>query len=108
MQALAERLETYQCEYDSCGLDVRVSDGRMIIYFGMQIDYGDAYGAFGEEVFEGLADLFAAARDELLAGDLSVAWALFQTYGYGEDDGPEPVKPLSPSGNTLLGIITTH
>lgn len=75
----------------------------------MQLDYGAAYGAFGEDVFEGLAELFEAARDEVLAGDLSVAWAMYQTYcGYVEDGEPQAVEPLSASGSTLLNVITTH
>lgn len=51
----------------------------MILYFGMQLDYSAAYGAFGEDPFEGLADLFSDVRDELLAGDLSAAWAMAET-----------------------------
>jgi hypothetical protein len=106
---LEAHLAAYQCEYDACGLDVRESDGRMILYLGMQLDYDAAYDAFGKNMFKGLATLFASARAELLAGDVSVAWAVYQTYGDGvEDDEPEPVEPMSPSASTLLDVITAY
>jgi hypothetical protein len=106
--ALMERLETYGCESDGNGLAVRVVGERMIVYFGMQMDYGAAYDAFGEDPFEGLADLFEAVRDELLSGDMSVAWAMYQTYGYDEEDGPKPVESLSKSARTLLSIMENY
>ncbi len=105
---LMDRLETYRCESDGNGLDVRVVGERMSVYFGMQMDYGAAYDAFGEDPFEGLSDLFEAVRDELLAGDLSAARAMYQAYSYDEQDGPEPVKPLSPSARTLLDIMESY
>jgi hypothetical protein len=106
--ALAERLGPYQCEADGNGLDVRVIGERMIVYFGMQMDYGALYDAFGEDTFEGLSDLFEAVRAELLSGDISAAWAMYQTYGHDEEGGPEPVKPLSPSARTLLDIMESY
>jgi hypothetical protein len=108
--ALGERLAAYQCESDGNGLYVRVVGERMIVSFGMQIDYGGAYGALGEDPFEGLADLFEVVRDELLAGDLSAAWATYRIYGYDDDDdqGPEPVEPLSPSARTLASIMERY
>lgn len=106
---LLERLETYQIKYGACGFDVRVVDGRMILYFGMQLDYGMAYNVLGKDAFAGLADLFQTARDELLAGDLSVVWALFRRYGYDDpEEGPPPVEPLSDAGDTLLKVITIY
>lgn len=103
------RLGAYECEYDSCGFHAQEIDGRMILYFGMQLDYGAAYGIFGEDMFEGLARLFTTARDELLAGDLSVVWAVFEMYcGGAEDEDIEPVEPLSPSGETLAQIMIGH
>lgn len=104
--ALAKRLEPYQCESDGNGLDIRVIGERMLLSLGMQMDYGAAYDAFGEDPFEGLADLFEAVRDELLAGDVSAAWAVYQTYGGHDEDGePEPVESLSKSARTLLSIM---
>ena len=95
--ALVERLQPYLCESDGSGLYVRVVDERLLVSFGMHLDYGAAYGAFGEDPFEGLSDLFETVRDELLAGDLSAAWATYQTYGDDEEEEPEPVEPLSPA-----------
>jgi hypothetical protein len=95
------------------GFDLRVVGERMILYFGMQLDYSAVYDAFGEDVFEGLADLFEAVRNELLAGDLSAVRATYQTYGdYGEGE-PEPVRmstsePLSKSGEKLLNIMENY
>lgn len=104
--ALAKRLEPYQCESDGNGLDIRVIGERMLLSLGMQMDYGAAYDAFGEDPFEGLADLFEAVREELLAGDVSAAWAVYQTYGGHDEDGePEPVESLSKSARTLLSIM---
>jgi len=107
--ALMERLKPYLCESDGRGLYVRVVGDRMIVSLGMHMDYSAAYGAFGEDPFEGLADLFERVRDELLSGDLSAAWATYQTYGgYDEDDGPEPAEPLSRSASTLLSIMANY
>jgi len=106
--SLAERLQQYECESDANGFDLRVVGERMILYFGMQLDYSAVYNAFGEDVFEGLADLFEAAREELLAGDLSVVWATYKTYGGYEEGGPKPVEPLSKSGEKLLSIVQIY
>ncbi len=106
--ALLKRLQQYECESDSNGFDVRVVGERMILYFGMQLDYSAVYDMSGEDPFEGLADLFEAVRDELLAGDLSAVWAMYKTYGGYADIGPEPVKPLSASGRTLLNIMENY
>jgi hypothetical protein len=106
--ALLERLGQYECDSDGNGFGVRVVGERMILYFGMQLDYGETYDAFGEDVFEGLADLFGTVREELLAGDLSAAWAMYRTYGGYADVEPEPVKPLSASGRTLLNIMENY
>lgn len=76
---LMERLSQYECESDSNGFSASVVGDRMVLYFGMQLDYGAAYDAFGEDPFEGLADLFEGARDELLAGDLSMMRAMYET-----------------------------
>jgi hypothetical protein len=105
---LAERLHPYLCESDSNGLYLRLVGERLVLSFGMQMDYGAAYGAFGEDPFEGLSDLFETIRDELLAGDLSAAWATHQVYGDDEDEGPEPVEPLSASGRTLSNIMERY
>jgi hypothetical protein len=106
--ALLERLLPYTCDSDGNGFDVRLVRERMILYFGMQLDYSAAYSAFGEDPFEGLADLFEAVRDELLAGDLSAPWAMHRTYGGYEDAEPEPVLPLSDSGHTLLNVMESY
>jgi len=106
--ALLECLRQYECESDGNGFDVRVAGDRMILYFGMQLDYGAAYDAFGEDAFEGLADLLEAVRKELLAGDVSAPWAMFQTYGGYGDIEPEPVEPLSENAGTLLNIMESY
>jgi hypothetical protein len=105
---LLDRLQMYQCESDGNGFDVHTLGERMILYFGMQLDYSDVYGAFGEDVFEGLAELFETVREELLEGDLSAVWAMYETYGGYEDDEPDPVEPLSASGKTLLDIVERY
>lgn len=106
--SLAERLPQYECDSDGNGFSWRVVGEQMILYFGMQLDYGAAYGAFGEDPFEGLADLFEAVRAELLAGDLSAVWAMYRTYGGYEDAEPEPIEPLSASAGTLLNIMECY
>jgi len=106
--SLIERLAQYECDSDGNGFDVRAVGKRMILYFGMQLDYGAAYGEFGEDPFEGLADLFEQVRDELLAGDLSAVWAMYETYGGYDDVEPEPVEPLSASAGTLLDIMENY
>lgn len=103
--ALLERLQPYGCESDSNGFNVRVLGERMILYFGMQMDYGSVYDEWGQSTFRGLSRLFATVRDELLQGDLSAVWAVYETYGGYEDVEPESVEPLSASGETLLNIM---
>jgi hypothetical protein len=105
---LAGRLGQYECESDSNGFSLDVVGDRMILYFGMQMDYGAAYDTFGEDAFEGLADLFEKVREELLAGDLSAAWVMFETYGGHEDEEADPVEPLSASAETLLSVMENY
>ena len=105
---LLEQLAQYECDSDGNGSSSDVVGERMILYFGMQLDYGAAYDAFGENPFRGLADLFKKVRDELLAGDLSAAWAMYETYGGGENGEPEPVEPLSDSAQTLLDVMESY
>lgn len=105
---LLDRLEPYQCESDGNGFSTTITNERLILYFGMQLDYGATYDAFGEDLFEGLSGLFETVRKELLAGNLSAAWAMYKIYGgYGEI-APDPVEPLSPSGRTLLQIMENY
>jgi hypothetical protein len=106
--ALEERLQPYLCESDGNGLDTRVVDDRLLVSFGMQMNYDAAYGTFGEDPFEGLSDLFEKIRDELLAGDLSAAWVTYETYGDDEEDEPEPVEPLSASAGTLSELMERY
>lgn len=106
--ALAERLQQYECESDGNGFSLKVAGERMILYFGMQLDYGAAHDELGEDPFEGLADLFRDLRDELLAGDLSAAWAMAETYGGYEDNEMEPAEPLSASAKTLLNVMENY
>ena len=106
--ALLERLGQYECDSDGNGFGVRVVGERMILGFGMQLDYGAVYDMSGEDPFEGLADLFETVREELLSGDLSAAWAMYQTYGGYPDVEPEPVEPLSSSGRSLLNIMESY
>lgn len=103
--ALMGRLQVYECQSDGNGFNASTVSERMILYFGMQLDYGAAYGEFGEDPFEGLADLFATVRDELLQGDLSAVWAVYETYCGGGDNDAEPITPFSPSGKILLSIM---
>jgi hypothetical protein len=77
--ALMQRLHQYECDSDGNGFGASVVGDRMILYFGMQLDYGAAYDTFGEDPFEGLADLFEDVRDELLAGDLTALSASAET-----------------------------
>jgi hypothetical protein len=106
--ALLERLLPYECDSDGNGFDVHTVGERTILHFGMQLDYSAAYSAFGEDPFEGLADLFEAVRGNLLAGDLSAVWAMYKTYGAYEDAEPEPVEPLSESAHTLLHVMECY
>lgn len=106
--ALLQRLSPYECESNGNGFEVRQVGERMLLYFGMQLDYGQAYEEFGEDVFEGLAELFETVRGELLAGDLSAAWAMYETYGGYAEVEADPVKPLSASGQTLLNIMENY
>jgi hypothetical protein len=106
--SLADRLRQYECDSDGNGFSLKVTGERMILYFGIQLDYGAAYDAFGEDPFEGLADLFEKVRDELLAGDVSAVWAMVEIYGRYEDSEPEPVEPLSASAETLLNVMETY
>jgi hypothetical protein len=106
--ALLERLQPYECESDSNGFNVRLVNERLILYFGMQLDYGSVYGEWGEDTFEGLADLFATVRDELRQGDLSAVWAVYETYCSGGDNDAEQSEPLSPSGKTLSNIMENY
>lgn len=105
---LLARLEPYQCEYDGNGFDTRIVGERIVLYFGMQLDYSATYDEFGESLFKGLADLFETVREELLAGDLSAVWAMYETYGGYEDTEAEPVEPLSASGDALFGIMEKY
>ncbi|MBU0493172.1 MAG: hypothetical protein KKA73_05410 [Chloroflexi bacterium] len=105
---LQARLEPYQCESDGNGFAVDAVGERLLLYFGMQLDYNAAYSEFGEDAFEGLADLFKDVRDELLAGDLSAAWATYQTYGEYDDEESEPAAPLSASAKTLLNVMENY
>jgi hypothetical protein len=107
---LEERLQSYTCESDSNGFSVQVVGDRMILYFGMQLDYGAVYDAWGQSTFRGLAKLFGTVRDELLAGDLSAVWVMYNTYCGGDivDEEPEEVKPLSKSAKTLLDIMESY
>ncbi|MCP4536723.1 MAG: hypothetical protein GY832_06215 [Chloroflexi bacterium] len=105
---LMEQLPQYDCDADGNGFSVRTVSERMILYFGMQLDYGAMYDKFGEDAFEGLADLFEQVRDELLAGDLSAVWATYKTYGGYDDSEPEPVEPLSASAGTLLNVMERY
>ena len=106
--ALAKRLEPYHCEYNGNGLDIRVVGERMVLSFGMQLDYNAAYDALGSNPFKGLAKLFQDVRDELLGGDLSAPWAMYETYGDDEKDGPELDEPWSASASTLLDIMESN
>lgn len=102
---LLEQVQAYECDSDGNGFGTRKIGERMILYFGMQLDYGAAYDEFGEDPFEGLAELFEGVRDELLAGDLSAVWVTYETYGGYADVEPEPIEPLSPSAKTLLNLM---
>lgn len=103
-----ERLQLYTCESDSNGFDISVVGESMILDFGMQLGYGAAYGEFGEEPFEGLANLIERVREELQAGDLSAPWAMYSIYGGDDDHEPDPIEPLSASGETLLRIMERY
>lgn len=105
---LARRLQQYACESDGNGFSLKVVGERMILYFGMQLDYGAVYDAFGEDPFEGFADLFETVREELLAGDLSAVWAMVETYGRYADNEAEPAEPLSASAGTLLNVMENY
>lgn len=107
---LLDRLQPYKCDYDGNGFSVREVGDRMILYFGMQLDYGAALDVFGQELFEGLADMFKNVREDLLAGDLSTVWAMYETYGgYVEPDlEPEPVETLSREAKALLNVMVCY
>lgn len=105
---LLEWLAQYECDSDGNGFSSDVVGERMILYFGMQLDYSAAYDTFGENPFRGLANLFEQVQDELLAGNLSAAWAMYKTYGGGEETEPEPVEPLSDSAQTLLDVMESY
>ena len=103
------RIGRYECERDGNGSAVRRVGERMIVYFGFSMDYGAAYDAFGEDPFEGLADLFEEIRDELLAGNMGALRVMYDLYGYEEEDeGEEAEDELSGNAWTLAGIITRH
>ena len=106
--ALLAQLELYQCESDGNGFDTRVLGEKMILYFGMQLDYGAIYDISGEDPFEGLMTLFEMIREELLAGDLSAVWAMYETYGAYGDNEPDPIDPLSASAQSLLNIMENY
>lgn len=107
--ALRGRLEPYVCQSDSGSLYVQVVGDRMLVSFGMHLDYDAAFSAFGEDVFEGLAELFEQVRDELLSGDLGAAWVLYQACDDRDDEeGPQPVESLSSSARTLERIVDNH
>jgi hypothetical protein len=105
---LAERLQPYVCLSDQGSLYVRVLGDQMLVSFSMAMDYSAAIGVLGEDLFEGLSDLFETIRGELLAGDLSAAWATYLIYGDDEEEGPEPVEPLSDSGRALSRIMERY
>ncbi len=108
-QDLFERIGRYECDYDGNGINVRQVGERMIVYFGFSMDYGAAYGAMGDDPFDGLADLFEKIRDELLAGDLGALQAVYDVYGYEEEvEDEEATGKLSESARTLRSIITRH
>jgi hypothetical protein len=102
---LMSKLQKYECESDSNGFNVQVGD-RMILYFGMQLDYSAVYDEWGEDTFQGLADLFEQVREELLSGDLSAVWVMYKTYG--ARGAKKPARPLSNSANTLLNIMESY
>ncbi len=104
---LYAQLEPYQCEAEN-GFEVEPVGEQMVLHFRMQLDYGVAYDEMGSNPFKGLANLFEQVRTELLSGDLSAAWAIYDTYGYGDEETPEPVEPLSASGETLLNIMESY
>jgi hypothetical protein len=106
--AMAERLQPYVFQADKGSLYVGVRSDRLLVSFGMLMDYSAAIAALGEDLFEGLSDLFEIIRDELLAGDLSAAWAIYKVYGDDEDEEPEPVELLSASGRTLSRIMERY
>ncbi|MFN2153802.1 MAG: hypothetical protein ACK2VA_11300 [Anaerolineae bacterium] len=107
--ALRKRLQPYLCQSDTGSLYLQMVGDRMLANFGMHLDYDAAFGAFGQDMFEGLAELFEQVRDELLSGNLGAAWVLYQACGgRDEEEGPQPVESLSSSARTLQRIVDNY
>ncbi len=51
--ALLGRLQMYECQSDGNGFNASVASGRMILYFGMQLDYGCSIWRMGRRHFRG-------------------------------------------------------
>jgi len=65
---------------EDLGVDVEKKGDRIIVSFYYAMDYGAAFSAFGEDPFEGLADLFEGIREDILAGDFSALVAIGTFY----------------------------
>lgn len=107
---LEARLAPYKCGAEN-GFEADVKGERLLLTFNMHLDYGAVFDEFGEDPFKGLARLFTTVRDEILAGNLSAVWAMYETYCVYEEadeDAPRPVEPLSEAGQTLLNIMENY
>lgn len=109
---LQKRLAAYQCDAEN-GLQVEGVENRIILYFGMQLDYNAVYHALGRDPFKGVAELFEGIREELIEGDLSAVRAHHHTYckydEVEEEAESEPLETsLSDNAETLLNILEVY
>jgi len=106
---LLTKLGGYECDYDGCGFWVQHVDGKMLLSFRYQLEYGAAFDALGQKPFRGLADLFEEIRDQILAGDFSALQVINECYGgYADELEEEESGPLSESAETLRYILFVH
>ena len=114
---------------DGLGVRISTSDTRVIVGIHCQLDPGALYGLTmipgrrkrGAEDVEGaLLLLLTAIRKQLIAGDYRALYAVWEAYGYEEEEGDElegedefnvpPAPPAQESGQEIVeqfhGLLT--
>jgi hypothetical protein len=105
-EKLWKELKLYEGQgYEDLGVSIEKIDSRIIISFYFMVDYGIAFSAFEDDLFDGLQELFQEIRDELIAGDVSALRVICEFYDAEVEATWDKDTPISKNAEILRDIL---
>ncbi len=109
--ALYERLQRYECPGDTEGIEIEQIKDRVYCSLSFHVEFNADFFDYDADPVKQIAELFEDIRSDVIDGDVSALWVMYETYCSVDDEaeqtGDERQVSVTEHARLLQSFLTS-